>query len=195
MPNHCSNYLEVKVAKGHEDFFDRMVAAIEDGRLNAFIVPIPECLEGVMSGSYGAGTLEQAELERRYASNREECGYANWYDFCTSEWGTKWDIYDYDLSTDMENRTIKLHFNSAWSPPMGVYSHMDDMPEIESFHAVYFEPGCCFCGFYGDGVDAEYGIDEFTVDWVDKHIPSYICETMGMYEYMAECEEYEEEYE
>lgn len=192
MPNHCSNYLEVKVAKGHEDFFNKMVVAINDGKLNAFIIPIPECLEGVIAGSYGAGTPEQDELERRYASNIEECGYPNGYEFCFDQWGTKWDLYEFDLDTDEENRIIRLYFNSAWCPPIGVYARMDEMDEIESFHAVYFEPGCAFCGFYGDGVDTEYSIDEFTQEWVDKNIPNYVCETMGMYEYMAECEEYEE---
>lgn len=191
MPNHCSNYLEVKVAKGHEEFFDKLVAAIDEGKMNAFIIPMPECLEGVMAGSYGDGE-KQRELERRYERNLQECGYRNWYDFCNAEWSTKWDIYDFDYNANRDTLTVTLHFNSAWCPPIGVYDRMNEMDEIESFHAAYFEPGCAFCGFYGDGQDNVYPIDEYTCDWVEKHIPNYIAETMGMYEYMAECEEYEE---
>lgn len=195
MPNHCSNYLEVTVAKGQEEFFNKMVAAIGAGKLNDFIIPIPECLEGVMAGSCGAGSPEQAELERRYASNIEECGYSNWYGFCNSEWGTKWDIYDFDMDDDIENLTIRLHFNSAWCPPQGVYDRMAEMAEIETFRATYFEPGCAFCGINIDGDDESYDIKEFTVNWLSDHIPNSICEDMGMYEYAADCEEYDEEYE
>lgn len=192
MPNHCGNNLIIEVAEGHEDLLDILIERIEAGTLYDFFIPIPECLKGVMAGFCGDED-EQKQLEERYDANRAECGYANWYDFCVSNWGTKWDVYDFHIAwVDEENRMLSVNFNSAWSPPIGVYEAMEAHEGIESIRATYFEPGSCFCGSYEEGFDESYDIEEFTLDWVEGNIPEDICIRTGMYEYMAECEAMEE---
>lgn len=192
MPNHCSNHLYIQVAEGQKDFFNRLVEAVRAEQLYEFIIPMPECLKGVIAGSYGDDEKDR-ELKERYDANIAECGYSNWWEFCNSQWGTKWDIYDVDFDYDENERWVSIRFNSAWAPPSGIYDKMAMMDEIESFSATYFESGMCFCGQNINGLDESYEIEEFTVDWVAENIPSDICETMGLYEYAAECEEYEEE--
>ena len=191
MPNHCSNYLKIVVSNGHEDYFDDLVKAIQEERLFEFITPVPECLKDVIAGGYGDSN-EQAALEKRYAENIAECGYANWYQFCVAEWGTKWDLYGLDLTYDRDALWIDLHFNTAWAPPTKIYWAMESLEQIETFKAYYFEPGCSFCGVHTPEHEEEYTIEKFTVDWVYENIPEAIIEHTGMYEIVAECEEYDE---
>ena len=49
---------------------------------------MPEELN-ITSGFLGNGA-EQAELEAKSKANKEKYGYANWYDWCVSNWSTKW---------------------------------------------------------------------------------------------------------
>lgn len=41
----------------------------------------------------------------------------NWYDWCVSNWGTKWDITDPCVVHDTEEDSITISFDSAWAPP------------------------------------------------------------------------------
>ena len=198
MPNHCSNVISIALDKDHpeaREFFDKMVTAVREGRFYNLIIPMPECLEGVMAGSYGSGTEEQTALEARYEQNRKECGYANWYDFCVAEWGTKWDVYDQDIvDIDEDDLSIVFTCNSAWSPPEGVFDVLSEMSVIETFRCSYFESGMGFVGYSLNGIDNCFYIDNFTVDWIVDNIPADLCEDFGLYEYAAECEAFNEEY-
>ena len=181
MPNWCNNTLTIS----HEDktMMKRVVKGYnKNGLLNEFI-PVPKELYDTVAGSVGSKeSYEQRLLEFREKLNQEFFGYKNWYDFCVGEWGTKWDIghgdgYNKLTMKDIKNNTVRIGFDSAWSPPIGAYEKLSDMG-IE-IRALYYEGGCCFCGIWDNGNDECYEIKGKS-DWVKKNIPSEIDEEFGI---------------
>jgi hypothetical protein len=61
-------------------------------------------------------------------------------------WKTKWDANDVEiLNQSEEDLTLELSFQTAWSPPTGVYSIMSKTYGIDTI-AFYDEEGCDFFG-------------------------------------------------
>ena len=121
-------------------------------------------------------------------------GYKNWYDFCVSEWGTKWDIgfdssYADYLTPDSARGMVTVSFTSAWSPPIGAYEKLSEMGF--SIRAYYYEGGMGFCGSWIDGDDRYFNIEEYKSDWVKENIPQDIDDYMGI----SDCMQLDEEYE
>ena len=128
MPNWCQNKLTVE----HDDpvMMDRFVQAYNAGKVCNEFIPKPEDL--------GDG----------------------WYGWCINNWGTKWDV-GADVGTDHEERyglkatvvgnEANCSFDSAWSPPIGLYEKLVELGY--KVHASYFEGGMSFCGIYHDGYD------------------------------------------
>ena len=88
MPNWCNNSVVLK----HNDpaMIERARKAFNgEGLLQEFI-PVPQELRDTVSGSMGEDKREAHEAQQK--ANVEKYGYANWYDFCVNEWGTKWEI-------------------------------------------------------------------------------------------------------
>jgi hypothetical protein len=111
MPNWCNNTLEIE----HDDpeMITRAKKAFAEGKLLNEFVPVPESLH-IVAGSVGDPD-EQKKLEEQEGLNRAFHGYANWYDYCVNEWGTKWDVGGdgYEPSDEGPNKTT-LAFDSAW---------------------------------------------------------------------------------
>lgn len=130
MPNWCLNNLTIE----HTDsaMVDKFVKAYNKGNLCNEFIPMPE------------GYLENGQ----------------WYDWCISNWGTKWDV-GADEGTEKEEmyarkasrvgNRVFCSFDSAWSPPTPLYDKLVELGYI--VEATYFEPGMCFCGIYEDGMD------------------------------------------
>ena len=141
MPNWCGNCVTLR----HENpaMIKRAVDAFAAGKFCEEFYPIP------------------AELKETSAPNRtnadaliEKTGYADWYDFCVNEWGTKWDFGSGDGINVVEENECVLYFDSAWSPPLAIY----DLLTSEGFdvYADFHEPGMCFVGRYTNGELEEY---------------------------------------
>ena len=47
----------------------------------------------------------------------------NWNDWCSKNWGTKWDRYDYKLE-DSGKEALLMYFNTAWSPACVLYQYL-----------------------------------------------------------------------
>ena len=110
------------------------------------------------------------------------------YEFCVSNWGTKWDVGG-ELDIISKN-VVNLSFDSAWSPPIDVFSKMEELGfEVEAF---YYEPGMCFCGKYTDGYDDYYELSGQDGDWVRDNIPTEIDEMFAISENLDQ-QEYEED--
>ena len=142
MPNWCANNLTIE----HEDsaMVDRFVKAYNEGNTCNEFIPKPE--------NIGEG----------------------WWDFCVSNWGTKWDIgcdndQRYGLKPTRVGNQVTVTFDSAWSPPIGLYQELDDLGFMVS--ATYFEPGMGFCGKWYDGNDEYYegGIENFPEDLIEEY--------------------------
>lgn len=152
MPNWCENTIEIT---GKTEDIQRLYNAMNNGHFFKEVIPVPEDLN-ITVGFLG-DTEKQAELERKYAENVKKHGFANWYDFCTTRWGTKWDA-DFDSVDcwELPNGKSTLHaaFLSAWSPPIGVYAKLvEDGFEVL---AHYHEPGMVFAGRFNNEGDEYY---------------------------------------
>jgi hypothetical protein len=184
MPNWCNN----RVVISHKDTakLEALVAAVKEGKFCNHVIPVPEDLQ-ITAGFLG-DTDAQKELERKTAENLKKYGAGNWYDFCTSRWGTKWDVDPYDpADVKIENNTIEFGFDSAWAPPVGIYQALvDDGFEVE---ATYYEPGMAFVGRWFNGDDECYEFGGETSDTVRDAIGEELDDEYGISESMREYEE------
>jgi hypothetical protein len=193
MPNWCNNTVEIS----HKDKnkMEALVAAINEGKFCDHVIPVPEDLH-IVAGRVGDDNdPKQIELEAQEKANLEKHGYDTWYDFCVSKWGTKWDVdaynpVEFDDQWDKNNK-ITFGFDSAWSPPLGVYEAL-----IEQGYAVrayYYESGMGFCGMFDEDGDDYYEIGGMSSTEVADTIPSELDEMFGISECIAEYEAEEED--
>lgn len=193
MPNWCSNTLTIS----HKDkaMMKRVIKGYNRNGLLREFIPIPKELTDTVSGTVGSKeSYDQRLLEEKQKLNREFFGYTDWYSFCVGEWGTKWDIghgdgYEKLTLKDIKNNTVRIGFDSAWSPPIEAYQKLCDMGF--SIRAMFYEGGCCFCGIWEDGEEESYDI-KGNSKWVKKNIPSEIDEEFSISFSMAEWENEEE---
>ena len=188
MPNWCNNSLTLK----HTDpaMIKRAFDALEKGAFLNEFVPIPESLH-IVAGRVGDG-IEQEALEAQEKLNEAQHGYKNWYDFCSNEWGTKWDVGDEGSQTLVNENELTTYFDSAWSPPTGAYAKLQDLGfEVEAY---YYESGMCFAGIYDENGDDFYNIDGSS-ESVRENIPQVLDEMFNISESMAEYEEENQEIE
>lgn len=180
MPNWCSN----RVTFGHTDpaMIRRVSAAVDGNELFQTFVPVPASLN-ITAGHLG-DAAEQEKLEMLQDANRDSHGYKDWYDFCVSEWGTKWEATDIYIDTE-SGESIELMFDTAWAPPLGFYEKMIDLGF--SVDAYYYEPGCAFVGHWDNGADDCYEIPGSAADVRDS-IPEYLDDYFGISESMQEWE-------
>lgn len=155
MPNWCDNSVAIR----HKDpaKLAALADAINAGNFCKSVLPIPEALEGT-----SAPNRENSE------ALIEATGYADWYDYCVNEWGTKWDVEPYEKAEVFEG-TLSFGFDSAWSPPVGIYQALYE----QGFHveAYYYEPGMCYVGRWIDGEDEYFEYSDYdTPEDVREHI-------------------------
>jgi hypothetical protein len=191
MPNWCSNYVEV----GHEDpsKIRALAKAMEDGEFLNHVIPVPQELKDTVSGFHG-DPEEQRKLEEQTARNVQKYGAGNWYDFCTSRWGTKWDV-DCQGQVDLhpEGTVVTASFDSAWSPPVGVYEEL--VEQGYTVRAYYYESGMCFAGIYDNGDDecySEWGDSQGAKDMLPEELDEFFAISESQAEWEAENEEEEE---
>ena len=180
MPNWCNNSVEIY----HTDpaMIERARKAFNgEGLLQEFI-PVPRELIDTVSGF----VPEQEALEAKQAANREKYGYSTWYDFCVSEWGTKWEIgADGNPAQDIPGG-LMLGFDSAWSPPIAAYEKL----KAQGFRirAMYYEPGMAFAGVWEDGADDYYEYGGMNSDQIAEELPGELDECFCISEQVAEYE-------
>jgi hypothetical protein len=158
MPNWCANSLklvakttdsEKKLAEIVQELA-RAKAAGDDAAIFNLVKPIPKSLH-ITAGFLGLGTPEQSALLEAEKKNQDTYGYKNWYEFCTGEWGTKWEARTQEDLFIIDGNQVTIFFDTAWSPPMGIYHALEDM----GFHveATYVEQGMGYIGYYTNGMD------------------------------------------
>jgi len=175
MPNWCANSLKLIATTPESESklseivreLARAAAANESAAIFALIKPVPQALQ-IVAGFLGA-TAEQAELEEAGKKNLATYGYANWYDYCVDEWGTKWDARD--ATYDLDDNQVTIYFDTAWSPPIGIYHALENMGfKVE---ATYVEQGMGYFGYYRDGKDAEYDLAEIDHEDEDPDLSAH----------------------
>ena len=68
-------------------------------------------------------------LGKAACRNIQQFGHSTWYSWCTCNWGTKWNAYDFNYSEG------SLSFHTAWSAPLPVLRKLAELyPEIGITH-------------------------------------------------------------
>ena len=187
MPNWCNNNLTLT----HEDpkMIQRAYDALERGEFLQEFIPVPEALK-IVAGCVG-DPVEQAKLEADTKRNREELGYDNWYDYCVSEWGTKWDVGESGASDiHPDGKMLHTYFDSAWSPPVYAYEKLVELGF--GVDAMYYEGGMGYAGSFGSEYgDQEINLEGMRADDIEREYPE-LDECFGISESMREYEEPEE---
>lgn len=189
MPNWCNN--NIRISHSDRSKIEALAEAVREGNFCKSVIPVPKDLTDTVAGFPGEDQREAHEAQMK--RNVELYGAKDWYDFCVSHWGTKWDVDPYepeDVVVDQYN-TISFGFDSAWSPPLGVYEALvEDGFEVE---AQYYESGMAFCGVWQDGNDDYYEIGGMSADEVADTIPQELDEGFGISENIREYEEMEKD--
>lgn len=187
MPNWCNNNLTLE----HDDpaMIKRAYDALERGEFLQEFCPVPQDLKDTVSGFMGEDQREAHEAQQK--RNVEKYGYANWYDYCVAEWGTKWDVGEQGNS-DIRPDGLMLHtyFDSAWSPPIGAYEKLERLGF--RVNALYYEGGMAFAGSYSEGSDSELNLEGMSADEIEQDYPE-LDEAFGISESIREYEAENEE--
>jgi hypothetical protein len=168
---------------------ERARKAFAEGKLLEEFCPVPASLH-IVAGRVGDPD-EQKKLEEDTARNIATHGYANWYDYCVNEWGTKWDVGgDGGMATEGVNH-IEMNFDSAWAPPTAAMDKFMDLGF--KVKLIYWESGMCFCGLYDENGDDYMDYTDMSADDVEASINPEVDECMCIVENLREWEEENQE--
>ena len=182
MPNWCNN--SVTLTHKDPEQIKRAQEALARGELMNEFVPVPAQLKEA-TASYSDEYKEQNE------KNIADTGYASWYDFCVSEWGTKWDVEAWSNEVTNDGLTLECSFDTAWSPPIAFFDKL--VGKGFDVVAYYWEPGIGFVGKYDNGFDEYYEYHDETSDTVRDLIGAELDDMFNISEDMAQWEEENEE--
>jgi len=157
MPNWCSNRVTFC---GEPNDIKQIVRLLETEKsvfdFNA-VIPKPEVFDEIVSGhckidgkeyrvwrvvdgkNVPVSDEEIAQLKRSYGST-------NWYDWCRTNWGTKWNASE-PQRTDLDEYTVEYIFDTAWGPPEQVCNKLREMFPKVNISWFYDEPGCELAGY------------------------------------------------
>lgn len=149
MPNWCDNIVTF-AHSGNTQLLERITDAVEKSNLLNELYPLPEALKETRSPVLPKNDNDIVVN----LSLRASLGADNWYDWCTHNWGTKWDISDGTMLDSSPNE-VEAEFQTAWTPPVSFYEHVEETTGVK-VTAYYSELGCDFLGRYKDGVDLSF---------------------------------------
>lgn len=114
----------------------------------------------------------------------------NWYTWCVSNWGTKWDATPEHLDIQDNELTgmsdVNTQFDTAWSPPIGIAKQLESMGfEVQ---LCYYEPGMGFAGVRENGEDNYYEWANMQSDDVASMLPEELDEMFNISEQIREWE-------
>lgn len=158
MPNWCSNNFELTGSKEQIDAFENFLVTNEGDDWFDFFLPTPAELKETVSPNRDD---EQSEILL------EKYGASDWYSWNVTNWGTKWNCNAIDWLR--EENTIRFWFDSAWAPPIALYTFLES--EGYSVRATYYEPGMGFVGYFAEGFDDCYEYSDLeSLDDVPEHL-------------------------
>jgi len=209
MPNHTANNF---VIQGPVADINRFVDAVKTAETNINfngVYPMPEELKGTTSPTRivtqeevdkawsdwnkrkEAGTLDSHEKDRPRGLGitqvqadelMKKHGAINWYDWCNTNWGTKWGAYDASEWSVTEHGDGTAHgtiyYETAWSPATALWLRVSkDYPTIQFYHE-FADEGGSFLG--SETIVNGAIIDEQVFDW-DSDDGIALREDLGRY--------------
>lgn len=139
---------------------DSFISKDGDGDLIDFgrVIPMPDILKKVISpirkGENGR-TMLYAEYDNPFSSKSIEATeeeqaeldqypFESWYDWSVSNWGTKWNGYDFQQVSSQAS--YEFSFNTAWSFPHPIIDTLVHRFPRVSFDVLWFDEGWCHAG-------------------------------------------------
>lgn len=104
------------------------------------------------------------------------------YDWCVSNWGTKWDINSNGENVDPDQiargKVASLYFDTAWGPALGAMQAATD----QGFSVMlrYYEPGMAFAGIWEDGDDEFFELGGKSLAQLEAELPEELDECFGI---------------
>lgn len=97
------------------------------------------------------------DLGLKSKNNLDNFGYANWYDWCINNWGTKWNSFNANIELGY---SVIVSFSTVWDCPYRI---------LEKFADICAEYNVTFDGIYADenagcntgSFDSETGVTQF----------------------------------
>lgn len=179
MPNWCNNSLQLTAASKEEaDELHNFLKTYQDA------TP-----EGKMEKTFfGFFVPEEWEEDKDGTQT-----FPNWYFWRVENWGTKWDASMHDWNW-VDDYTVVMAFDTAWSPPIQVYEAM--MEQGWGVSATYYEPGMCFVGSWVDGEEEYYEYSQCeTPEEVRELIGEELDDEFGVSDWMEQMLEDERQWE
>lgn len=89
----------------------------------------------------------QCVAEGRLAlAAEEETGYRDWYTWCTQNWNTKWNAYDY-REGDYRAGQWEFYFCTAWDTPVPIFKKACEIHWGIKLHVACYDEGGNFAGY------------------------------------------------
>lgn len=113
-------------------------------------------------------------------------------------WGTCLDItpsYEndaevYRFKAEVDSWSLDLNFDSAWTPPLQMYSLLSKTEGV-TVKGYFYETVKGYCGRFVNGEDTFYPIDKLDSKWTSENVPPDIDSALGITERLVEWEDYE----
>ena len=126
MPNWCTNEIEVDfdTKENFNAFKEFALTEIDGNPILDFskIIPPPE----------------------KFAGDNPADG---WYEWRNANWGTKWSLNEMSYDEYINGDGASMCFDTAWSPPEGIYEALVTKFEDMSINWFYREDGCQLVGW------------------------------------------------
>lgn len=184
MPNWTTNNITIKHAD--KALIDAIEATHESNAgVLSTIIPCPQelCDDDLTTWSHGP---EQTAREQKKKDMVAKYGFSSWYDWNITHWGTKWDLCEVGY-TRMDDNTIVLHCQTAWSPPIAAFDTM--VSRGYEVRCLYMGEGCEYAGIYENGSDDCYDTTNGS-----KHAQAILPQELDKeFDIVATLEEYERE--
>ena len=140
MPNWCYHNLVVQGDAENIRQFKQTVASQEQVFDFNNIIPMPKELEAATAHSDSPELIEALKEDwnlkasdlfsqeaidhaKQSLTNLLHYGAANWYDWCCSHWGTKWNACESYLHGE-DNTSLTYSFNTAWCEPRPIFEEL-----------------------------------------------------------------------
>jgi hypothetical protein len=143
MPNHCESDLFVNGPKAVvEEVIKKHFTA--DGELDCnTVIPYPEEYLRLDEVARKWEADNKDNPNRDYRLKPKDGYNQGGYEWCITNWGTKWGTYD-GHGLRRTTRGFSTTFNSAWSPPTPVVTALAAMYPKLKIQMNSFEPGAGF---------------------------------------------------
>tara|TARA_B100000965_G_scaffold400741_1_gene423208 strand:- start:290 stop:748 length:459 start_codon:yes stop_codon:yes gene_type:complete len=151
MPNWCQN--RVSFYSENEEQLGKLKTIFESDEPFNTIVPSPDWKttpndKGELPVLREMKSPRTGEVFHRTYDFPDGTNDDRWYSWNVANWGTKWEVADVECD-HFDECSFECEFETAWSPPEGIFYALRDLfPDVD-VSWFYDEPGMQFAGYLG----------------------------------------------